>query len=319
MAQDIGDRIVDSLRAKTKTAGEQLGRRIDFGQVLKHYAANRAIVRLAAFEEADEHLTVITDERGNVNLSEVPDGRGGMVLKGGMNLVWSDMSEFARATSDMDIHLYDYTDEQEVIALFEKAFALDLGDGCRFEIGKKRRLEHVHGEHEGLRIVFKVYAGKTRIDFQADIGMGGARPTKVRRLQVPTMFEGQSTSTIWAQTFEYSLSEKLHAMVQKGLVNTRLKDYRDAFVLSPRMNQGALAEAVEWTFADRGMEIPSDLPEGLSDEYAALHQEDWIRFLDGSSLRGTVPESLHTVVASLRDRYMPIFENIVPAATFTCR
>jgi hypothetical protein len=85
------------------------------------------------------------------------------------------------------------------------------------------------------------------------------------------------------------------------MANSRLKDYFDLWVLVQReiLDATTLSNAIAATFVRRGTALPTDLPIGLSDEFAhdASRQALWAAFLRKNEF-AAVP--LHSVVTALR-------------------
>ena len=102
------------------------------------------------------------------------------------------------------------------------------------------------------------------------------------------------------------VAEKLHAIVMLGMTNSRLKDYLDLWILLDReaLVSGILARAIVATFNRRGTPLPTELPIGLSDEFAgdASRQALWAAFLRKNAL-AAMP--LGDVVGALRTRLQP--------------
>ena len=86
-----------------------------------------------------------------------------------------------------------------------------------------------------------------------------------------------------------------------GMTNSRLKDYLDLSVLLDRevLDPATLAAAIAATFTRRGTALPTELPIGLSDEFAndQSRQALWVAFLKKNALPA-VP--LTSVVTMLR-------------------
>lgn len=102
------------------------------------------------------------------------------------------------------------------------------------------------------------------------------------------------------------IAEKLYAMVLLGMTKSRLKDYLDLSVLLEReaLDPATLATAIAATFTRRGTTLPTELPIGLSDEFAndQSRQALWAAFLKKNALPA-VP--LPSVVATLRATLQP--------------
>jgi predicted nucleotidyltransferase component of viral defense system len=101
---------------------------------------------------------------------------------------------------------------------------------------------------------------------------------------------------------ETVMAEKLQALTQLRMSNTRMKDYFDLWLLSrqPELNKAILRKAIERTFENRKMEIEVE-PVGLSSEFGAdpVKQVQWKAFLKRSSLTAA-PDSLTDVVEEIR-------------------
>ena len=104
------------------------------------------------------------------------------------------------------------------------------------------------------------------------------------------------------------MAEKLQALTQLRLTNTRMKDYFDLWLLSqqPELNKGTLRRAVERIFENRKMAIDVE-PIGLSDAFRAdpAKQIQWKAFLKRSALT-EAPESLEDVAEEIRLFFQPI-------------
>src|SRR6185437_13849890 len=96
---------------------------------------------------------------------------------------------------------------------------------------------------------------------------------------------------------ETAIAEKLQALVQLRMLNSRMKDYYDLWLLSrhPELNVATLREAIQRTFLNRNTAIEAS-PVGLSTEFCndAGKQTQWRAFLKRSNLTET-PQSLREV------------------------
>jgi hypothetical protein len=86
---------------------------------------------------------------------------------------------------------------------------------------------------------------------------------------------------------ETVVAEKLEAIVQLGLANSRMKDYYDLVVLSRifEFNGAVLTRAIRATFDRRGTALPTSLPVGLTSAFAgdATKALQWKAFLARSA------------------------------------
>lgn len=192
----------------------------------------------------------------------------------------------------------------DILGLVRDAASIVDCDGVRLEVGRIQELEHTSLDQPGLRINVAGWVGKMRVTTHLDFSIGGKPPIGLRELLPTPMIAGQSVVRIRAQPWVYSAADKLNSIVIRGCDNTRLKDYRDLLTLAWKGygSSDAILEAVETTFAERGTELPTGTPEGLTAIYAAIRQSDWERYLDKNDIKG-LPRSLADVVSEIEDAF----------------
>ena len=99
------------------------------------------------------------------------------------------------------------------------------------------------------------------------------------------------------------IAEKFEALISLGMINTRLKDYFDLWVIltTAELDQNLLGEAIAATLAHRKTPLPSSLPAGLSEEFSSDAQKitQWNAFIKKNQLDAP---NLDVVVTILRDR-----------------
>src|SRR5580692_10052450 len=80
----------------------------------------------------------------------------------------------------------------------------------------------------------------------------------------------QPAARLRAYPYETVIAEKFQAMVMLGRANSRMKDLYDIWVLSRtyEFTDDNLARAIAATFARRETEIPSTLPDALTQAFA---------------------------------------------------
>ena len=146
-----------------------------------------------------------------------------------------------------------------------------------------------------------------RCKTQVDIGFGDAITPGPVQADYPTLIDDLPAPRLRTYPIYSVVSEKFHAMALHGMTNSRLKDYFDLHVIFSResLNPKTLAQAVNATFARRGMDAPMTLPVGLTDEFATdpTRQSMWTAFLRKNDL-AAIP--LIEVVANLRSEFEKI-------------
>ena len=107
------------------------------------------------------------------------------------------------------------------------------------------------------------------------------------------------------------VAEKLEALTSLGMLNSRMKDYFDLWILAKHSDFDGriLSRAVTATFERRRTTVPVGVPIGLSDEFIndAQKGKQWQGFLRKNALE---PMSLATVVVDLRDFLIPVLAAI---------
>ena len=106
---------------------------------------------------------------------------------------------------------------------------------------------------------------------------------------------------------EVVVAEKLQALVELGIANTRMKDFYDLWMLARRFDfEGErLARAIAATFERRRTPIPAEPPLALTSEFHAdaAKQTQWRAFLRKGSVAETA--ELEEVVEPDRGLRMP--------------
>ncbi|ODU57464.1 MAG: hypothetical protein ABT02_17385 [Comamonadaceae bacterium SCN 68-20] len=169
--------------------------------------------------------------------------------------------------------------------------------------GLSHRKETGYG---GVRVVIAGELAKARCKTQIDVGFGDAVTPGPVESVYPVLLNDLPAPRLRAYPTCTVVAEKLHAIALLGMTNSRVKDYFDLSVLLERetLDANLLARAVKATFERRGMAIPSELPVGLTDEFAhnASRQALWQAFVKKNEL---APEPLIAIVDRLRAALEP--------------
>jgi hypothetical protein len=142
---------------------------------------------------------------------------------------------------------------------------------------------------------------------QIDVGFGDAIVPKPTSLEYPTILDFPAP-VLLSYPRETVIAEKLHSLTTLGMLNSRLKDYFDIWLLSRLYSfEGRLlAQAIGATFQTRSTAVESE-PVGLSDAYgqdkARLMQ--WAAFQRRHQL-STGPADLSDLVAVVRGFATPV-------------
>jgi hypothetical protein len=258
-----------------------------FSEVLQYYAMERFLYRLS-----------------------VSPHNGKFLLKGALLLTaWK--APISRPTMDIDLLGRTDNDVDTIVGLMREIALFEVADdGVVFEessfAGGPIRED---ADYAGVRTTFNGKVDAARIHMQVDIGFGDVVTPGPERLNYPTILDFPAPR-LSGYSRETVMAEKLQALTQLRLTNTRMKDYFDLWLLSrqPELNKATLRIAIERTFENRKMAIEAE-PIGLSDAFGAdpAKQIQWKAFLKRSALT-EAPEKLTDVVDEIRLFFKPILD-----------
>ena len=228
------------------------------------------------------------------------------VLNGAMLLAtWFD--EPHRATRDVDLLGFGDPTHDALLSTFREIMVIEADDGVNFDC-KGLRIEAIREEVEygGSRLRTTAALAGARIPITVDIGFGDAVEPGVEDIDLPVLLDMPSPH-LRAYPPETVIAEKFHAMVALGRANSRMKDYYDVWMLTGafELEPARLRRAIAATFARRNTVIPPDIPDGLSDAFAAdtAKQRQWDALT--RDLSAPIPE-LGLVVGDLRQKLTPV-------------
>jgi len=180
------------------------------------------------------------------------------VLKGALLFhVWKIQD--ARATRDIDMLSIAENSPENIENLLSNIcdFKTDCSDGIIFDADSlSTEIMQSQREYEGIRVRFRGNLDSTRIPMQIDLGFGDLITPAPVKLTYPTLLDFPAPH-LRGYPVETVLAEKLHTMVEKGMLNSRVKDYHDAWVLLrwAQHDEKTLKQALEKTFSQRGIKL----------------------------------------------------------------
>jgi predicted nucleotidyltransferase component of viral defense system len=268
----------------------------------------------------NELLQYFAMERLLFRLSRSPHGEK-FVLKGALMLVTWKVS-LTRPTRDIDLLGEVSNDVDGIVRIVQQVCRQEVEpDGLAFDatsVAGERIAEEA--EYEGVRVRFRGSLGTAKVSMQIDVGFGDAVVPGPVSVDYPTILD-LPAPRIRGYTRESLVAEKFHTMVRMGLLNSRMRDFFDVWVLSRRFDfEGELlASAVRETFERRGREIDPQ-PLALTDEFALDEGKasQWRGYLRKSRLEG-VPADLVDVVGAIADLLGPLAEALHEGREFKGR
>lgn len=213
-----------------------------------------------------------------VSLSEHRDN---FILKGGM-LVSAMVGLENRATMDIDTSIRNMSlDTIAAKVMVEEIIAVPVDDNIRFEINDFGTIMD-DAEYSGVRISLNAFLDATRIPLKIDISTGDAITPAAVNYQYKLMFE-ERYITLWAYNLETVLAEKIETVLSRSVLNTRLRDFYDLYVLQDtglEIDKATLAAALTATARKRGSEQALALYERTLGEIriSPLMREQWKRY-----------------------------------------
>ena len=254
-----------------------------FNELLQYYAMERFLYRLSQSAHADR-----------------------FILKGALMLrVWR--SPELRPTMDIDMLGRTSNKEADIIAQIRDILSMDVeADGLAFDadsIQAERITEDA--DYEGIRIRFRGALDSARINMQVDIGFGDVVYPEPEESELPTMLDSPAPRLL-CYSRESSIAEKFEAMVKLGVLNSRMKDFYDIWLLSRQFDfDGAkLAEAIRLTFERRGTALPTEI-EAFTEPFIDAKQIQWTTFWKRLQ-QNPVPVSFREVTTAVDGFLAPV-------------
>ena len=267
-----------------------------FNEVLQLYALQRFLYRLGESSYRDR-----------------------FVLKGALMLsVWE--APVTRPTRDIDL-LGQMDNSVETISAAVRSIC-EIAceeDGLRFDAGSVRAERVIEGaSYAGVRVRFSGYLGTARIPMQVDVGFGDVLVPGPRDVTLPSLLD-LPPAQVRGYSRESAIAEKLQIMVVLGVINSRMKDFFDIWMLATTHTfQGeVLCNAIYATFARR--ETPIVLPiTALEPAFPTAEREaQWRAFMRRSGL--VEPESLRDALRAIAAFLGPVLAALAEGQGFAGR
>lgn len=213
------------------------------------------------------------------------------VLKGAMLFeVWTKKTH--RPTRDLDLLGYGENSGEHLKGLFQQLCQVEVepDDGLEFDQASVRVEEIMENqEYRGQRVKLNASLERATIHLQIDISFGDVITPEAEVIKYPTLLEQLPAPRIQAYPRDTMVAEKLQAIVFFGMINSRMKDFYDLWIISRQFpfEGGLLVDAIKATFKRRGTSIPDGTPIGLSEEFASDKEKAilWKAFLNRTDMK----------------------------------
>lgn len=280
--RNIGASVRDRLLNKARTE------KLDYNLLLTRYALERMLYRLSISDQRDQFL-----------------------LKGALLFdLWFDVPH--RPTHDADFLGFGSAEIPHVEEVFRSISRIEVEDGIVFQHDSVKAVEiRKEANYAGVRVTLMGLLDSARCPVQIDVGFGDAVVPGPEDVSYPIILPGMPEPQIRAYPRYTVVAEKLEALTSLGMLNSRMKDFFDLWVLAKYsdFDGPVLSRAVAATFERRRTDIPQGILIGLSDEFIndAQNEKQWLAFLRKNALD---PMPLAVVIADLREFLLPVLSSI---------
>jgi predicted nucleotidyltransferase component of viral defense system len=266
-----------------------------FNELLQYYAIERFIYRLSMTAHAKR-----------------------FILKGALMFrVWN--APVSRSTRDIDfLGRIDNSTEAIAAAMKVACEKKVKADGMTFDSKTVTATIITEGaDYAGVRVRLRGNLGNARISLQVDIGFADVVFPDAAEIAYPTILDFPAPN-LKGYSMESTIAEKLQAMVKLGILNSRMKDFYDIWLLSHQFDfKGlTLATAIERTFGNRKTALSAE-PEVFQSSFSEdiTKQAQWRAFVRRARLEDT-PMDFNEVVAGIRDFLYPILKALAEKQRF---
>ena len=263
-----------------------------FQELLQYYAMERFLYRLSVSSFADRFIL-----------------KGALLLR-----VWQ--APLARPTMDIDMLGRTANTQENITTIIHHVFAVEeQEDGIIFD-PESITVEPIteDADYEGLRVRFRGHLDAARLTIQLDIGFGDkVYPAPVQE-SLPSLLNFPQAE-MYCYSRESMIAEKYEVMAKLGILNSRMKDFYDIWMLSRQYNfdGSRLAEAIKQTFEQRGT-ILVEPQEIFSRKFVEEKQTQWTAFRKRIGLE-FLPEDFNQVVQQLELFLSPVVKGLTEKGT----
>lgn len=268
-----------SVRALLQNKAEETNR--PFAEVLQYYGMERFLYRLSRSKHADK-----------------------FILKGALLFTAWQIAE-RRTTLDIDFLARYDNKVASIEAVMRDVCDVPVDpDGLVFDSknvqGRKIKED---ADYEGVRVKFLGFLERSRIPMQIDVGFGDIIYPKTRVINYPVILDFPKPR-LKGYPAESVISEKFEAMIKLGLLNSRMKDFYDIWLMMRQFDFNGLnlSGALKRTFEHRKTDLPKEQPlfaEEIYDEKSD-RQTLWKAFLRKGDIENA-PEKLAITAKKIED------------------
>ena len=183
------------------------------------------------------------------------DYQKNFILKGGL-LISSMIGIGERTTMDMDTTIKGLPlTKDNITNIMDEICNIEIDDNVTLKINKVELIRE-DDDYGGYRITFEAkYNNEMPVIMKIDITTGDKITYKEIEYSFTLMLEDRKIQ-IWSYNVETIIAEKFEAIVKRGVLSTRIRDYYDVYMLINTQNKiidkKTLKDAITLTAQHRG-------------------------------------------------------------------
>lgn len=155
--------------------------------------------------------------------------RDNFIIKGG-TLVTAMMGVSLRSTMDVDTTIRGFDlNSEEAQRIVNEIMSIDLDDNASFKI---KSVEDIMDEmdYSGIRLHIDSYYDRIYAPIKIDISTGDVITPGAIEYEYKQILDDE-TIKLWSYNLETVLAEKIQTILNRGVLNTRMRDFYDIHML----------------------------------------------------------------------------------------
>lgn len=251
-----------------------------FNELLQYFAMERFLYRLSKSKHADK-----------------------FILKGAL-MVISWAASPSRPTSDIDLLGMTRNEPTNIASIVRDICTVEVvPDGIVFDVQSVQMdaIADVAG-YSGVRVRLQARLGTARVHLQLDIGFGDPIVPGPKAFDYPVLLD-LPAPRLKGYSRESIVAEKLESIVRFGMLNSRLKDFYDIWLMADRFDFDGeeLCAAIRATFSNRNRDVDTGAV-SLIEDYAGdkTRAPQWAAFCKKNRITPAPPDLGETARSIVR-------------------
>ncbi len=268
----------DSIRAKLHNIAKD--KKIRLQDLIHQYGAEQFLARLSASDYVDQ-----------------------FIFKGGALLTY--LIDTERQTKDLDFSIRQVSNQtDDALKVVKEILSIPLDDGLSWNLPEAEKLNLPTMDYSGLRIKCEFSLGVAKGILRMDLAVGDiveARKIYLEKIRYHDKPLIGNDFDVLAYPPETIFAEKLQTAIQRGINNSRMKDYYDLLKLAKleTLDSKRLKKSIETTFGKRDTPLVREID--FSEPVIQQLQMHWAAFVKKMRL-ADAPEKISDVIAVINKR-----------------